>query len=389
MYIYKITNKNTGKCYIGQTVDYRKRFAEHRRTVGDLTCNTKFCKALRAEGLENFSFDVLFECNYYDANLMERFLISSLNTVENGYNTVLGDFDKAKATKVYEQIKTGNYIVGEPTGFVEGKAVICLDSDELFVSATECEAFYGVDHVSDVCRGKRASTHGKHFRFWSETDGIIEVESEVKEKAVQIYCVELNTIYDSIMSAIHALGLQENAKGAISKAMKGKLESAYGYHWREVINDEIQESKFVSKRAPARQILMDDCILYNSVAEAIEDLGLNKRARGSIGACANGKQVQAYGHTWKYVIDGGIKNIQASYSNIDRSKVRQFEIICDDELTFRSLRKATDYFGLKPSCNVKIAACCRGELESAYGHTWKYGKEVTKLGKEPTVEETL
>ena len=93
--------------------------------------------------------------------------------------------------------------------------------------------------------------------------------------------------------------------------------------------------------------------------------------------------------TEKYIIDGEVQNTQASYSKIDRSKVRQFEIVCDDNLTFRSLRKATDYFGLNHSCNVKIAACCRGELESAYGHTWKYGKEVTKLREVPTVEETL
>ena len=78
MYIYKITNIITNKCYIGQTIDYKKRFAEHKRTTRDLACNTKFCKALRSEGIENFSFDVLFECNYYDATLMERFLISSL-----------------------------------------------------------------------------------------------------------------------------------------------------------------------------------------------------------------------------------------------------------------------------------------------------------------------
>ena len=389
MYIYKITNMITNKCYIGQTVDYKKRFAEHKRTTRDLACNTKFCKALRSEGIENFSFDVLFECNYYDATLMERFLISSLNTVEDGYNTVLGSFDKAKATKIYKQIKDGTYVVNEPIGFVGGRAVICLDTDEIFVSATECEIFYGINHVSAVCRGERASTHGMHFRFWSETDGIMEVESKVKEKAVQIYCVESNIVYDSIMSAIRELGLPDVAKGAISKAMKGELESAYGYHWREVVDDEIQASKFVSKRKAPRQILMDDCIVYDSVAEAIEDLGLSKGARGSIGACANGKQVQAYGHTWKYIIDGEVQNTQASYSKIDRSKVRQFEIVCDDNLTFRSLRKATDYFGLKPSCNVKIAACCRGELESAYGHTWKYGKEVTKLREVPTVEETL
>ena len=32
-YIYKITNQINNKCYIGQTKDYKQRFADHRRKL--------------------------------------------------------------------------------------------------------------------------------------------------------------------------------------------------------------------------------------------------------------------------------------------------------------------------------------------------------------------
>lgn len=63
--IYKITNDLNGKCYIGQTIDNKKRWKEHKqyskyKSNGD-KYNYPLANAMRKYGVENFSFEMLEE----------------------------------------------------------------------------------------------------------------------------------------------------------------------------------------------------------------------------------------------------------------------------------------------------------------------------------------
>lgn len=60
--VYKITNLINGKCYIGLSLNIERRFMEHR-TPKNLRRRTNLAKAFRKYGLENFSFEILEECN--------------------------------------------------------------------------------------------------------------------------------------------------------------------------------------------------------------------------------------------------------------------------------------------------------------------------------------
>lgn len=63
--IYKITNKVNGKCYIGQSINIKRRWRQHKETyVNPASENYDYplYKAIRFYGLENFSFEVLEEC---------------------------------------------------------------------------------------------------------------------------------------------------------------------------------------------------------------------------------------------------------------------------------------------------------------------------------------
>ena len=86
--IYKITNQQTGECYIGQSTDVRKRWYEHCRSgLGiDTPQNNKLYKAMMDYGLDVFSFELLLECSSNELNEKEKYFIELYSADINGYN---------------------------------------------------------------------------------------------------------------------------------------------------------------------------------------------------------------------------------------------------------------------------------------------------------------
>lgn len=70
MGIYKITNIETNECYIGQAVDIYKRWSQHCKAgLGiDTPPGNKLYKAIQEYGLQNFTFEILLECNRDELN---------------------------------------------------------------------------------------------------------------------------------------------------------------------------------------------------------------------------------------------------------------------------------------------------------------------------------
>ena len=67
--IYKIANKINGKCYIGQSIDIKRRWRQHKEIYVNPTAegyDYPLYKAIRFYGLENFSFEVLEEFGVSD-----------------------------------------------------------------------------------------------------------------------------------------------------------------------------------------------------------------------------------------------------------------------------------------------------------------------------------
>lgn len=84
--IYKITNLINGKNYIGQSIHIEQRWLEHCRN----STKSLIGQAIKKYGKENFSFQILEECNQNDLNKKESFYIQQYNSISpNGYNIVL------------------------------------------------------------------------------------------------------------------------------------------------------------------------------------------------------------------------------------------------------------------------------------------------------------
>ena len=88
-YIYKITNKINGKCYIGQTTDYKRRFQEHKSCGYGNENNKLLYYAFRKYGIDNFDFEVIEE-KTEKYNEKEKYWISYYDSFENGYNMTEG-----------------------------------------------------------------------------------------------------------------------------------------------------------------------------------------------------------------------------------------------------------------------------------------------------------
>lgn len=100
--IYKITNKRNNKIYIGKALDIKQRWQGHK---DDSFCSeekwlankrgqqTFFHRALRKEGIDAFTWEIIEECLPEELNEKEKYWIDyydTFNNPEKGYNLTKG-----------------------------------------------------------------------------------------------------------------------------------------------------------------------------------------------------------------------------------------------------------------------------------------------------------
>lgn len=91
--IYKITNLETGLCYIGQSVDVSKRWKEHCKCgLGiDTPVKNKLYQAMQEYGIWSFSWELLETCSSEKLNEKEKYYIELYQAKEYGYNSQGGN----------------------------------------------------------------------------------------------------------------------------------------------------------------------------------------------------------------------------------------------------------------------------------------------------------
>ena len=96
--IYKITNKISGKCYIGQALDIRARLQDHVSACERGKDNVLY-KAIRKYGIINFEANVVVIINTFgktqdeikkELNAQETFYVDLYDSYKSGYNMTPG-----------------------------------------------------------------------------------------------------------------------------------------------------------------------------------------------------------------------------------------------------------------------------------------------------------
>ncbi len=88
MWIYKITNIQNNKIYIGQTIrPIEQRFYRHLNDALNNILDTHFARAIRKYGKENFTMEEIDTAITQEKlNQKEQYWIKYYNSVEEGYN---------------------------------------------------------------------------------------------------------------------------------------------------------------------------------------------------------------------------------------------------------------------------------------------------------------
>jgi group I intron endonuclease len=88
MHIYKWTHKDSGKCYIGQSIQHpnRRRY-EHINDSKHSTKTYYFHNALRKYGIGAFTWEVIDTASSIEElNLLEEKYVLQYDSINNGYN---------------------------------------------------------------------------------------------------------------------------------------------------------------------------------------------------------------------------------------------------------------------------------------------------------------
>lgn len=119
-YIYKITNLINNKVYIGQSIDVKQRWRQHKYETKKDKPKMIINRAMKKHGIENFSFEVIASCfDMSAANDAETFIVAQENSlIPNGYNVTNGGYNSPKTKEWKQQMSLKakeRYVKGEIT----------------------------------------------------------------------------------------------------------------------------------------------------------------------------------------------------------------------------------------------------------------------------------
>jgi len=91
--VYKITNVDDSKCYVGQSTDVYKRLASHLKTALGAeggVAKQAIHEAMAQQGVNKWNFEVLCYCEKEELSQFERDYITMFKSNEYGYNRTKG-----------------------------------------------------------------------------------------------------------------------------------------------------------------------------------------------------------------------------------------------------------------------------------------------------------
>lgn len=266
-FIYKITNTESGKCYIGETKckDPQERWRRHKETIKRGVGCPALRDAVNKYGIDKFTFEVIRECSLEERFDLERQLIKEYNTqVPNGYNILpggegggfLGKRHKpetiAKIIETQKQFREQNpdyyetYRDKHRAAMEKVDLSECMKNSEAFQKA-KAEGRVGAagwkttktPEEMDVIKKKISNSLKKYFSENSDGTSVINIENHriimAKVHGVKIDQYDLDGNYlatfDSLSDARRHLNKTSHTN--IQTALKDFKKTAYGFKWRK------------------------------------------------------------------------------------------------------------------------------------------------------------
>lgn len=243
IYIYKHTSPS-GKCYIGQTSDIKRRWREKSYKQ----C-PKFFNAIQKYGWENFEHEIVCICHTSEeADEKERYYIQYYDSINNGYN-----------------ITAGGYSLRGEENIMYGKSVLDFMTEEEIANWKQ--------KLSEAHKGEKNGFYGKHH-----SEETIKKISAAKLGVSNP--LNLSNEQRKAISERNKLMWTEEKRNEQSKKMTGENNPMYG---REVTEEQRQylRDKFTGEKSPkAKAIIIVDTLedkeIYCACQKYVRDLiGMN------------------------------------------------------------------------------------------------------------------
>ena len=240
--IYKITNLKNNKIYIGQSVDIGKRISNHKyKLKKNIHQNIYLQSSFNKYGIDNFSFEIIEECNRDSLNNREMYWVKHYNSNDRGfgYNVQEPSDDKAYRvsddTKIklsdiqlkysddellkmivsyfnkYDKIPSQNEFTKEYKGVISGDRVKVRFNG--FRNAVEKSGIFSfVSNVEQTNGYYNRELLLKFLKQWIENNGRVPVQNDIKNDesmpSIRPYLCE----FGSLNNAIELLGYKPKRK---------------------------------------------------------------------------------------------------------------------------------------------------------------------------------
>lgn len=294
--IYKITNRENGKLYIGiTTCGYKARWYKH---CSDAYRGSQYPLhlAINKYNPEGFNVEVIEICNSIE-QLKEReiYWISELKTLssQNGYNVSLGGESSYGVKRSAEtRLKISNSkkgkLLSDTTKYnmrinrKDTKQVSMFSLDGILIktfdSIGDAKRYLNLNtttHIVSCLKGKYKTSAGYK---WSYTDFPLELKEKILPEKKNVI-VEKRVV-------------SEDVKKRISETNKKRWVEHPEMHVRASVNN--------PKSRPILQYSLEGKFIkeYYNVSEAVKAVGASTHT--NIAKCARGIRNKSCGYIWKY-----------------------------------------------------------------------------------------
>lgn len=179
--------------------------------------------------------------------------------------------------------------------------------------------------------------------------------------------------YKNIDEALDIVKLKNDARHSIIACCRGNSKTSYGYQWRFIYVDKIEE---IAKLQTEKEILKLDrngslIKKYPDMSSIYAEYKHMKfdRLKKDILDCVHGRLKTFDGCIWVFKDEYSSLNINDRKKSYKSVPIEQYDKNNNYIQTFNSIAKAQEQLGIKTS---HISDCCAGKRKTDHGYIWKY-----------------
>lgn len=288
-YIYKVTNKINNKVYIGQTKNWKERFAQHKNLGYGNDENKLLYKAIEKYGIDNFQFEVI-EGPIENYNEREQYWIAYYHSYikdseygdSKGYNMTLGG-------------DTPPVRIGIDSPFLKHnindqiKVKELLNETNLTLKEISEQTGYDVSAIKRINYG--IIWHDNNLEYPIRKPEL--TKQEANDRALEII-YELKYTNATQKEIAKKFNVSRSTVTMINLGQNNKI-SETEYPIRQIK----QSNKIQGK--PVLMLDKDTEEILNEFANCTEAMNfLGAKQKESISSCARGIQKTAFGYKWRY-----------------------------------------------------------------------------------------